>query len=174
MVKVLTKTDSLRERLNSLSKALKPVSVSELKGFLEGKLASWRNKVKSNLCYYLQRFLFPLKGLGVQGCRYSVTLGDFTDPSVNPRSFIVSGEDSGFGDLVGVRSRLLNSLETIPKEVEACSTVLLLFSKGELEHPLRSGQVLHLVESASTVKELGESLTALALTSEEELREELL
>ena len=145
---------------------------SEPKGFLEDKLASWRNKIKSNLSYYLQRLLFPLKGLGVQGCRYSVTLGNFTDPSVNPRSFTLSGEDSGFGDLVGVRSRLFSGLETISEEVEACFAVLLLLNNGQLEHPLRSEQVPRLVDSALTVKELSESLAALAVASEEELHED--
>ena len=97
---------------------------------------------------------------------------NFTDPGVSPRSFTLSGEDSGFGDLVGVRSRLFGGLMTISQEVGACSAIFLLLDRKQLEHPLRSEQVPHLVDSASTIKELGGCLAALAEASEEELHEE--
>ena len=61
---------------------------------------------------------------------------------------------------------------TISQEVSACFAILLLFDRKQLEHPLRSEQVPHLVDSASTIKELGGCLAALAEASEEELREE--
>jgi|LauGreDrversion4_2_1035121.scaffolds.fasta_scaffold88661_1 hypothetical protein len=61
---------------------------------------------------------------------------------------------------------------TVSQEVGACSAILLLLDRKQLEHPLRSEQVSHLIDSASTMKELGECLAALAEASEEELREE--
>lgn len=120
LVRALTGTDRARERLSSLSKALKLLTTGKLRDHLGDSAGVWRNKVKSNLNYYLQRLLFPLKGLGVHGCRYIISLENFTNSNVSPQYFAICGKDSGFGDLVGVRSRLFSVLKTISQETGAC------------------------------------------------------
>lgn len=172
LVAALKKTESTREELKGLSKTLKSLPKGEFREHLQGKIAAWRNKIKSNLNYYLQRLLFPLKGLGVHGCRYNISLEHFTNPDIAPRSFTISGEDSGFGDIFGVRTRLFGSLETISRETKACLSMLQPDRQKQMEHPLRCERVPHLVNSAKTMVELDECMTALATATEEELLQE--
>lgn len=48
--------------------------------------------------YFLERLLFPLKELGIEGRRYLVFLEDFPDPTVRNRTFTVLCNSAGFGN----------------------------------------------------------------------------
>jgi hypothetical protein len=92
---------------------------------LLGKVALWRNMVKHTLEYYIERFIYPLKELGIEGRRYLVFLEDFIDKHINNRVFTVLNNNSGFGDIARVRIKLFNTIDTIDKEIDTCHSILL-------------------------------------------------
>lgn len=132
----------------------------------------WRNKVKHCLDFFIQRFLYPLKELGIEGRRYTVFLENFADPTVTSRTFSFTSESSGFGDIVGVRANLFRAVETIDKDVDTCQRILLTARDKSMEHPSRRQRVPQLVKSAESLRDLDESLAWLATTTEVELAEE--
>jgi len=82
----------MRNRLNYLSHTIKKLSIVPLRKILFGHVEKWRNKIKSNLYYFIQRFFYPLKELDVEGRRYLVSLENFPDPSMDDRTFTVHQE----------------------------------------------------------------------------------
>ncbi len=82
LMTALSKTDNVRTRLTNLLNKAKMLRLGSLRKLLQGQVEVWRNKVKHQLEYFLERFLYPLKELSVEGRHYLVFLEDFPDPTL--------------------------------------------------------------------------------------------
>jgi hypothetical protein len=60
-----------------LTKRLKQLRWVKIRDLLLNKVGPWRNMVSHTLEYFIERFVYPLKELGVEGRRYLVFLEDF-------------------------------------------------------------------------------------------------
>ena len=120
----------------------------------------------------MERLLFPLKELGVEGRRYLVFLEDFPDPAVRIRNFTVLCNSAGFGNISEVRWTLFSHLSEISSEVAVASELLTTLSLDALAHPVRHLRVPKLVSEHRSLRELDCDLKTLAETPVEELEEE--
>ena len=96
--RALSESDRVRARLSALARTLRAMPRSRVKSLLKSSIAGWRNRIKHSMEYFLERLLFPLKELGIEGRRYLVFLEDFPDPTVRNRTFTVLCNSTGFGN----------------------------------------------------------------------------
>lgn len=108
--RALSESDRVRARLSVLARSLRAMPRCRVKSLLKSRIADWRNRIKHSLEYFLERLLFPLKELGIEGRRYLVFLEDFSDPSIRNRSFTVLCNSAGFGNFSEVRKTLFSHL----------------------------------------------------------------
>ena len=169
LTRVLSQTDRLRGHLTELLQCVRTLPAGKLRRRLEGHTAVWRNQTKHHLEYFIQRFVFPFKELDVEGCQYLVFLEDFADPSVVNRTFTVCSESSRYGDLDGVRMRLLKGVETADRDISLCSRILAAAHDPSMTHPLRCQGLKEVVSTAETLTELLDGLDYLVGVSDAEL-----
>jgi len=137
LMTALSKTDKVRARLTNLLNRVKLLPQGALRRLLSGQVELWRNKVKHGLEYFIQRFLYPLKELGKEGCHYLVFLEDFPDSSVVPRSFTVRSEGPGFGNVNNVRANLLRVVEAVDDDIDVSSRVIMTAEDQCMNFPER-------------------------------------
>ena len=111
--KALVQSDNIRDRLKSLTKRLKQLHWVKMRELLLSKVGVWRNMISHSLEYFIERFLYPLKELGVEGRRYLVFLEDFEDSNIRNRVFTILSNNTGFGDISKVRYKMFSEIETI-------------------------------------------------------------
>jgi hypothetical protein len=119
----------------------------------------------------MQRFLYPLKELGQEGCHYLVFLEDFPDTSVVPRSFTVRSEGAGFGLYGNVRANLLRSLEVIDEGIDVAQRVILTVEDECMNCPERQRRLKQILKTAESLKEIDEGLEQLVSSTSAELAE---
>jgi len=158
-----------RARLTSLLHMVKKVSLGTLKQILSGYVVVWRNKIKSSLYYFMQRILFPLKELDIEGRQYLVSLENFPDSSIDQRTFTVHQEYSGYGDFENVRGNLRKVVESINRDIDASMRVILTVADENMDEPLRRKRLEKILKTSESVKEIAERLEDLASTTEAEL-----
>ena len=144
-----------------------------MKKLLTGHVVVWRNKLKHCLEYFMERFLFSLKELDVEGRHYLVFLEDFPDNSVVPRTFTVRTEKPGYGNYGDVRVNLLKTVEAIDKDIDLSSRVVMTAQDQRVEHPIKRRTLNKLVKRSETLQELDDGIELIGTATVEELIEEV-
>jgi len=157
---VFTRVAEVRSGLDLLRKDVRyRHTAPPLEDYLLKVIEKRRNQIKASLDWFLECFLFPLNGLGVEGRKYSVWLEGLVGPyGTEDRIFTVHRHKPLFGDAAGARNRLIKDLDSITRDGSSVREIL---SQDAWRDPLRLEKVTKILESEISLQDLKRQLDGL-------------
>ena len=124
--------------------------------------------MKHRLEQFIRVFTFPLKELDTEGRLYRVFFEDFPDPTLD-RTFSIRSKGPVLGDFDTARANLEKVVESIDKEIDFCSKILMTLQYSVMQMPYHHKEVLKLAEEVETLAGFDEGLDQLVAVTEDEL-----